>query len=62
MTSFKVVSAADQALFEERLARAVRSLSDRDVVADVHFDTSTGPDGTVTYSALLQVQRAQARS
>lgn len=62
MITFKLVSANEQALFEERMARLLRALKESDVVADVRFDTTTGPDGTVTYSALLQLQRTQSWS
>lgn len=58
----KLISAAEHALFEERLARAVGGLANDDVIVDIKFDTCSGPSGAVTYSALLHVQRTETWS
>lgn len=55
----KLVSASEQALFEERLRRVVGGLANDDVIVDIKFDTCSGASGAVTYSALLHVQHTE---
>lgn len=55
----KLVTANDPALFEERLARTLATLSPDDVIVDVAFSTCEA-EGGVAYSALVHVQRTES--
>lgn len=55
----KLVTANDETLFQERLARALGRLSRDDVVVDVKFSTCE-VGGSLSFSALLHVQTAES--
>lgn len=55
----KLVTANDESLFQERLARTLGRLSRDDVIVDVAFSTCEVA-GTLTFSALVHVQTAES--
>ena len=60
MLEYKLISAAEVDLFEERLNRFIASLAGKAQVGDPKFTTCAGPNGTITYSALVPFKRVSA--
>ena len=60
MLEYKLISAAEVDLFEERLNRFIASLAGKAQVGDPKFTTCAGPNGTITYSALVPFKRVVA--
>ena len=59
MLEYKLISAAEVDLFEERLNRFIVSLAGKAQVGDPKFTTCAGPNGTI-YSALVPFKRVSA--
>ena len=60
MLEYKLISAAEIDLFEERLNRFIVSLAGKAQVGDPKFSTCMGPNGTVMFSALVPFKRVSA--
>ena len=60
MLEYKLISAAEVDLFEERLNRFITSLAGKAQVGDPKFTTCAGTNVTVTYSALVPFKRVTA--
>jgi hypothetical protein len=60
MLEYKLISAAEIDLFEERLNRFIASLAGKAQVGDPKFTTCAGPTGTITFSALVPFKRVTA--
>ena len=58
---FRLVTANDASLFQERLDRALESLPDDATIVEIGFDT-TADHGTLHYSALIRLQRTESWS
>ncbi|HEX2864956.1 MAG TPA: hypothetical protein VHN99_10345 [Deinococcales bacterium] len=50
---FRIVSSAEQDLFQERLNRLIESLPDTATLGEVQFSTTVTPAGVVVFSALV---------
>jgi hypothetical protein len=57
MLEYKLISAAEIELFESRLNQFILSLAGKAQVGDPKFTTCAGPNGTITYSALVPFKR-----
>jgi hypothetical protein len=57
MLEYKLISAAEVDLFEERLNRFIASLAGKAQVGDPKFTTCAGSNGTITFSALVPFKR-----
>lgn len=57
---FKLVTASEVELFEERLASFVDSMDRSDIIVDIYFSTTPLAAGGVEFSALVRYQRAEA--
>lgn len=60
MLEYKLISAAEIELFESRLNQFILSLAGKAQVGDPKFTTCAGPNGTITYSALVPFKRVTA--
>ncbi len=60
MTEFKLITAADSDIFEERLNNFVRDLGTEVVLGHINFSTSVLPNGNVMYSALIAFRKPEA--
>lgn len=55
-TRMKLVTANDESLFEQRMARLLASLPSEAAVVEIAFDTCPTESGGVHYSALLRIE------
>jgi hypothetical protein len=60
MTEFKLITAADSDIFEERLNNFVRDLGTEVVLGHINFSTAVLPNGNVMYSALIAFRKPEA--
>jgi catechol-2,3-dioxygenase len=59
MIQFKLVSAPDQEIFQQRLNDSVSDLGENIAIGHIKFDTTTMPNGEVMYSALIGYSSTQ---
>jgi hypothetical protein len=59
---FKLVTANEVELFEQRINAFVDSLDRSDVIVDVEFATTALATGSVEFSALVRYQRTETWS
>jgi hypothetical protein len=57
---FKLVTASEVELFEQRLHGFIDSLDRGDLIVDVKFATAALPGGGVEFSALVHYQRTES--
>ncbi len=59
MTQFKLVSAPDQEIFQQRLNDFISDLGENVAIGHIKFDTATMPNGDILYSALIGYSKTQ---
>ena len=57
---FKLISASEVDLFEERLRAFIDSLDRTDLIVDVKFSTAPTGSGGIEFSALVHYQRTES--
>ena len=60
MTEFKLITAPDADIFEQRLNNFVHDLGTEVVLGHINFSTSVLPGGNVMYSALIAYRKPEA--
>ena len=60
MTEFKLITAPDADIFEERLNRFVQDLGTDVVLGHINFSTAVLQGGNVMYSALIAYRKPEA--
>ena len=56
---FKLISAPDQEIFENRLRSFIESLGPSATIGNINFSTAVMQNGEVIYSVLVAFRRAQ---
>jgi hypothetical protein len=56
---FRLISAPDQDIFQQRLRDFVESLGGNVTIGNVNFSTAVMPNGDVLYSVLLMYRKTQ---
>ena len=60
MTEFKLITAPDADIFEERLNRFVQNLGPDVALGHINFSTTVLPTGSVMYSASIAYRKPEA--
>jgi hypothetical protein len=60
MTEFKLITAPDADIFEERLNRFVQDLGQDVVLGHINFSTTVLQTGNVMYSVLIAYRKPEA--
>jgi hypothetical protein len=56
---FKLISAPDQDIFQQRLTDFIASLGSNVTIGNINFSTAIMPNGDVLYSVLLTYRKTQ---
>jgi hypothetical protein len=59
MTQFKLVSAPDQEIFQQRLNDFIGDLGEHVAIGHINFDTTAMENGQIMYSALVGYSQTQ---